>query len=111
MALINDAGKLNSRCTFYSMVEEETPRGTIKRVPQKEFSCWCTVRQARLREIQEALGTGYNLKTTIIIRHQQRKEIKNDWTVEIRGQKYEIISYVPDFETKQYDMLVLEAKS
>ena len=28
MALVNDAGKLNQRCTFYSMQETETKRGT-----------------------------------------------------------------------------------
>ena len=32
MALVNDAGKLNQKCTFYSMQETETKRGTIKLV-------------------------------------------------------------------------------
>ena len=40
MALVNDAGKLNQRCTFYSMQETETKRGTIKLVKTEEFSCW-----------------------------------------------------------------------
>lgn len=110
MPLINDAGKLNQRCTFYSMQEIETRRGTTKTVKQEEFSCWCTVRQARISEIQAAIGTEHINKQTLIVRRQQKKEIQNDWTVKVRGQEFDIVSIVPDYETQKHDMIVLREK-
>lgn len=110
MALVNDAGKLNQKCTFYSMQETETKRGTIKLVKTKEFSCWCNIRQARIKEVQESIGTEHINKTTLIIRHRQQKTVLNDWTVELKGRTYEIISIVPDFEKQEHDMIVLQEK-
>lgn len=110
MAIINDAGKLNQRCTFYAQEEVETPRGTTKMKEVEKMTVWCTIRQARISEIQDAIGTGYNVKTTIIIRHQQRQRIQNDWTVKIKGLTHEIISIVPDFETQKFDTIVVQEK-
>src|SRR5699024_8035686 len=125
MALVNDAGKLNQRCTFYSMQEtktkrdtiklikmkkKKTKRGTIKLVKTEEFSCWCNIRQARISEVQESIGTEHINKTTLIIRHRQKKTVLNDWIVELKGRTYEIISIVPDFEKQEHDMIVLQEK-
>lgn len=110
MALVNDAGKLNQRCTFYSMQETETKRGTIKLVEQEEFSCWCNIRQARISEVQASIGTEHINKTTLIVRHRQKKTILNDWFVKVRGRMYSIISIVPDLEKQEHDMIVLQDK-
>lgn len=110
MPLLNDAGKLNQRCTFYSMQEVEGIRGNTKTVEKEEFSCWCTIRQARISEVQASIGTEHINRQTLIVRRQQRKEIRNDWTVKVKGQTFEIISIVPDYETEMHDMIVLREK-
>lgn len=110
MAILNDAGKLNKRATFYKMVERETRRGTTEKKEEAQFTCWCTIRQARIREIQSSLGTEHVNKQTLIIRHQQRHKIKNDWTVSVNGVKFNIIAINPDYETQQYDMIVVEER-
>lgn len=107
-SLLSDAGKLNQKCTFYAKEEVETPRGTTKIVDVEKFTCWCNIRQARLSEVQESIGTGHVVKTTLIIRHRQKEEVLNDWTVKVKGRHYEIYSIVPDYETQMHDMIVLQ---
>lgn len=106
-SLLNDAGKLNQKCTFYAIEEQETVRGTIKKTKVKKFTCWCNIRQTRLNEVQEAIGTGHVVKTTLIIRHRQKEEVQNDWLVTVKGREYEITSIIPDYETQMHDMIVL----
>lgn len=106
--LVNDAGKLNRRCKFFAKEEVETKRGTIRIEPVFKFSCWCNVRQARISEIQEAMGTGHKSSATIIIRSQQKYDVQNDWFVEVDGRRHEIKAYVPDLDKRQFDMVVLE---
>ena len=108
MAIINDAGKLNQKCTFYTIEEKETPRGTVKKSEVEKFTCWCTIRQARISEIQASIGTEHIAKNTLIIRHRQREQIQNDWTVKFKGKMYDIISVVPDYETQMFDMIVIQ---
>lgn len=110
MPLINDAGKLNQRCTFYGVEEIETRRGTTKTVKKEIFSCWCTIRQARISEVQSAIGTEHINRQTLIVRRQQKREIQNDWTVKVKGQEFEIVSVIPDYETQMHDMIVLKEK-
>ncbi len=110
MPLLNDAGKLNQRCTFYSVQEIETRRGTTKQQEVEEFSCWCTIRQARISEVQASIGTEHINRQTLIVRRQQRKEIQNDWSVKVKGQMFEIVAIVPDYETQMHDMIVLKER-
>src|SRR5699024_11582114 len=81
--LVSDAGKLNRKCKFYAKEEVETKRGTIRIEEVFKFSCWCNIRQARISEIQEAMGTGHKSRATIIIRSQQKYDVQNDWVVEV----------------------------
>lgn len=110
MALLNDAGKLNKRAVFYAIEEVENRRGIMERKTVEQFSCWCTIRQARIREIQSSLGTEHINKQTLIIRHQQRQKILSDWTVKVNGVDFDIIAINPDYETQQYDMIVVEER-
>lgn len=110
MALLNDAGKLNKRAHFYTVEEVENRRGIMERKEVEAFSCWCTIRQARIREIQSSLGTEHINKQTLIIRHQQKAKITNDWIVKVNGVTFDIVAINPDYETQQYDMIVVEER-
>lgn len=106
--LVSDAGKLNRKCKFYAKEEVETKRGTIRIEEVFKFSCWCNIRQARISEIQEAMGTGHKSRATIIIRSQQKYDVQNDWVVEVNGRKHQSSAYVPDLDKRQFDMVILE---
>ena len=76
----------------------------IRRITMKNYN----IRQARISEIQEAMGTGHKSRATIIIRSQQKYDVQNDWVVEVNGRKHEISAYVPDLDKRQFDMVILE---
>ena len=84
MALLNDAGKLRHRCTFMTMKEERTPRGTVREIPVELFTCWCAFTRHSIRDVKEAVGTGHDIRKTIIIRHRQRHDIDNTMKVKIK---------------------------
>ena len=110
MALLNDAGKLRHRCTFYETVEEETKRGTTKLIDKKIFSCWCAFTQNSIKDVKEAMGGGHTIKKTIIIRHRQRGEVNNAMRVETKGVTYEIDQIIPDDNKEEFDTIVLRNK-
>lgn len=110
MALLNDAGKLRHRCTFYKTVEKETRRGTTKLVDEEVFSCWCAYMQNSIKDVKEAMGGGHAIKKTIIIRHRQRDEIDNVMRVKTKGVTYEIDQIIPDDNKEEFDTIVLRDK-
>jgi len=111
MALLNDAGKLRHRCTFMEMREEKTPRGTVREVAVELFSCWCAFTRHSIRDVKESVGTGHEIRKTIIIRHRQRHEINNTMKVKIKGQIYDIHQYIPDDDREEFDMITLKDKT
>ena len=110
MALLNDAGKLRHRCTFMTMKEERTSRGTVREIPVELFTCWCAFTRHSIRDVKEAVGTGHDIRKTIIIRHRQRHDIDNTMKVKIKDNIYDIHQYIPDDDRQEFDMITLADK-
>lgn len=107
-----ESAKLDKRITFYSKERTVNSNGIDVVKPIEKFTCWARVRQQYLNEIYSSFGNeALEDVVTIIIRHQQIEEIKNNWLIEMNNKNYEIKKINPDVSEKKWTTILAKEVS
>lgn len=102
-----ESAKLDRRISFYAKERTVNSNGidVVKQV--EKITCWARIRQQYLNEIYSSFGNeALEDIVTIIIRHQQVEEIKNNWIIKMNNKSYEIKKINADVSEKKWTTIL-----
>lgn len=110
MAKFTHVGRFRDRVQFKSIQSIQGEWG-LEETEVIIGSYYCELRSQNLTEAQKNIGTVLEDTLTLIIRYQEGLNIESDMVATVNGVTYEVIKHTPDISRKQFDTIILRARS
>lgn len=106
MANFVKVGDLTERITFQKPETVKGDYGEAITTYVDLFSCWASVREQMLQDVQKTAGTTLENTITFIIRYQQKELIKTNMRIVWQGTQFEIVSFTRGVYKKDFQSII-----